>query len=143
MSIIRAVPRHWIYLLKERDKGDLTTTGWQEIKGLQKTSKWIYDSMIRREIGVNPGRVTWGRELVDELTHEEWSRLMKQVNRITLSTKLRYFQYRLLHKKILKNIRRSKWADIGPNCYFLECSKVNKIWRALERWVNYMFKMQI
>ena len=71
------------------------------------------------------------------------------------ATKLRYFQYRLLNKDILTNVRRAKWADISTKCsfcqceeetilhIFLECEIVNKIWSALRKWFQKKSKQSV
>ena len=118
-------------------------TGWTMIKGVTKVSKLVYDNMNSRNIVPQPGRFIWNRELNSDIPSDEWSRLMRYIYSITISTKLRYFQYRVLNPKIVTNYLRSKWEDISDLCTFccqstetmihtfIECCKVKVTWKVL------------
>ena len=81
---------------------------WEKIQTVAKPSRPISDEMISRDSIDPQGRLLWAHELHKELSKLEWSKLMRYVNSITLSTKLRYFQYRLLNRKIMTNYKRNK-----------------------------------
>ena len=72
------------------------------------------------------------------------------------STRLQYFQYKLLTKKLKINIDRSKYdPKFMDRCTFcnhspksvlhlmLECTKVAKLWKLLARWLTYMLKIDV
>lgn len=81
--------------------------------------------------------------------------LFEGINRLIISVKLRYFQYRLLIKALYTNVRVSKWLDISSNCtfchkkpetilhLFVECHHVQKIWQALKKWLNNFHKIKV
>ena len=90
------------------------------------------------------------------LEPQEWALLSRYVNKISLSTKLHYFQYRLMNKKIVTNIHRSKWdKNLPPKCYFCqknnettlhlfyECKVVNKLWLNLQRWCKSILQLSL
>ena len=144
--LIKAIPREWKQKLQMLRLADPTCTGWQATRQLTKTSKWVYTDLLAKSKVENPARIMWGIELNEQLGEEEWSKLYLYIAKITLSTKLRFYQYRLQNKKVTTNIQRSKWdADVTPQCTFCnnaletmyhiswECIHVQRIWKALER----------
>ena len=71
--------------------------------------------------------------------------------KITTSTKLRFFQYRIVNGYLTTNLRIAKWdknKDSIFNMFFLyrggksilhffaTCHKVKTIWKALKRWLS-------
>ena len=72
-----------------------------------------------------------------------------------MSTKLRYFQYRLVNRYIVINIRREKYADISPLCthcktqaettyhLFWQCNIAQKLWKAMSQWIKYFYQIDI
>ena len=75
----------------------------------------------------------------------------KQTGRLTLSTKLRSFQYRLINFAIVTNVQLCKWkVKDSPKCtfcndkeetylhLFAQCQTVhNYLWMPLQKWLNY------
>ena len=92
---------------------------------------------------VDVSRNIWERELQITISSEEWDQLFISTCKLTRSTKLRYFQYRLLLRKIVTNLLRSKWdATIDNKCNFCKTEmetmvdlfwqcKIVKLWKTL------------
>ena len=93
-------------------------------------------------------------ELNTEISQEFWVKLYPTTLRMTKSTRLRYFQYRLLHKKLVTNLHRSKWDEqVSELCSLCtqetetvlhllwEYQKVKKIWDNLARWLKYILRL--
>ena len=89
----------------------------------------------------------WG--LKNEYTFDEFSRAVTQINKLTVITKLRSFQYRLLHSAILTNIRlyymKIKTTQLCESCnectetyehLFYRCKFVKRLWTYIERLTN-------
>ena len=104
----------------------------------------------------NPGRIMRGLELNLELSKEVWAGLLRDVNKLSLLTKMRFLQFKLLHKKFVTNIKLNQWSsEISPNCFycnvqlqtmlhlFVECTRVKTLWHNLECWIKYVFKCDI
>lgn len=73
-----------------------------------------------------------------------------------MSTKYRYFQYRILVRSLTLNTHVAKWdASVSPRCsfcalypettihIFVECPHIVKIWQAVKKWFSYMYKIPI
>ena len=91
-----------------------------------------------------------------ELSESKWSQISRYINSITLSTKLRYYQYRLLNKKLVLNIHHAKWDhEVSQMCTFckerpettinllFECNQVRWIWLNLEKWCKQILGIQV
>ena len=98
----------------------------------------------------------WAWELNFELTIEEWKRQFRYVYSLTMSTKLRFFQYRLIQRKIVTNMMHHKWnSSVNPLCsfrrkeletqkhIFCDCEIVKKLWKSLSQWLKYMFNITV
>ena len=82
---------------------------------------------------------------------------MIRIKKVTLSTKLRSFQYRLINFALITNVQLSDWKIVAVNtCTF--CSKypehylhlfchcthvVNKIWKSLRKWLKYFCNIDL
>ena len=97
------------------------------------------------------GKITWQIELGREWSKTEWEQIRKHAFHISISTKLRIFQYKVLSKKIMTNSMRNKWdSSVSPKCQFCqkitesmihifcECEKVQSFWKAVVKWVKYV-----
>lgn len=82
--------------------------------------------------------------------------LFKKINKISMSTKLRFFQFRVLSKSLITNVRVAKWDPlVSENCTFchqyketvvhllFECNFARKIWTALTKWFKYFHAINI
>ena len=117
----------------------------------------MYWSLINdTDSGLEATRVLWEADLGTELDKDEWAKLYTQTFSYTISTKLRYFQYRVLNRIVTTNVKRSKWDNtVSPKCFFCndkaetmlhifyECKVTTKIREALERWLKYFYNITI
>lgn len=100
---------------------------------------------------------TWAGELgLAGFDDNAWFTSCAQVMRISNCTKLRYFQYRLLHRFLTTNWTRSRWdltqdpacSLCKQNCetivhLFWECPKSGGLWKTMLRWLKYICKLDI
>ena len=114
------------WLIGNVTQGEPIVKGVQRIKHVMRVSKFIYDQYMEARAPPEQTVITmWERKLHTQIDPEKWSRLYQSAMRYTKSTKHRYFQYRLLNKRITTNVHRSKWdEDVSPLCYF--CNEHNK-----------------
>ena len=142
--------------LQRNDNGEKSESNWQIIQHTNKVSKRIYADFTQRGLQENPCGIIWAQELGVKLQVADWQRLMRYVYKITLSTKLRLFQYRLLNKNIMTNLKRSKWdTEVSLLCTFChetlettlhilwDCVKIQKLGKTLQRWLKYMLRIDI
>ena len=85
------------------------------------------------------------------ISDKTWNQHLNNVSKLTLSTKLRSFQYRLINFALTTNRELYRWKMKAlPLCYFcgkyeetythifMQCELVQKrIWRPLSRWLDY------
>ena len=154
LSIQKAVPQEWLKLLKL--SGEAKETLFKQITNNpgKTKSKWLYWKLKNSEPELNvPIRYKWEKVLQREISDDEWNSLMVDTNKITISTKLRAFQYRLINYAIPTNIMFKKWQIVpNMNCsfcnierqvetyvhLFCECPIVlQRIWYPLCKWLDY------
>ena len=93
----------------------------------------------------------WCRELGIQKNDKVWDNLYPDILRITKSTRLKYFHYRLINKRFTTNISRRKWdPDTSDRCTFCkqvpemvlhflwECPEVIEIWTNFQKWLSYI-----
>ena len=161
MAMVDAIPQGWKAKLKtvqdvHTQDSNMTDSTIQYIKTANKITKWVYGKFITMlNIPAEGARVKWNNELGTNYDIEEWEALRRNNYYMTISTKLRDFQFRILSCKTVTNVIRNKWdSQINPACTFCKnhseimthlfftCTKVKKIWSALSRWLNYHCKIK-
>ena len=161
-DIISNVPAYWKEKLLEpldntnTDRDARLMSNVLDRKGKITTS--LYWLMIdEKDSNYDHGLITWRLELKADWNRKEWYAIRSHGwYTITMSTKLRMFQYKVLSKKLTTNVLRNKWDNtISPLCYFCdatketiihilwECPKVATFWHNLKRWIEYICKIKI
>ena len=153
MAIQAAIPRLWKRMLKlqgpQKSKLPLHNS---KILAQGSVSRWAYFKTLNAEPRIDDKyRSKWEQLLDVEILDRNWEEVMNIVMSITLSTKLRPFQYRLLNFAVIANIQLQKW-NLRPtvNCSFCNSEKedyvhlfvscktvVKKVWKPLLTWLNY------
>lgn len=90
------------------------------------------------------------------LTAEKWSKFHVHINKITECTKLHFFQYKLLNRYVITNVRRNKFnVTISPLCsfckntpetikhLFYDCILVKKFIYTLRHWLKFIVKIEL
>ena len=99
----------------------------------------------------DPARIKWQTELKTLIDEKEWSNIRVTPFTITLNTKLRYFQFRLLSNRLVTNTLRNRWcSNISELCSFCNkdketvchllwtCEISAGIWKNFFKWFNYI-----
>ena len=123
---------------------------------LLRITKTCKRQIISQEMHYDHGYVTWKSELKENWDRQMWEEIRVHAFRISLDPKLRWFQYRLLSKKLTTNLMRSKWnRETNPACSFCEssaettlhimweCKIIRKFWGEIVRWLEYISKIKI
>lgn len=87
---------------------------------------------------------------------QSWNRVCMAAIKTSICPKLRFFQYRLTHRKLTTNYLRSKYdASASPLCIFCNyhnetvshmlwhCPKVQSFWKNLFKWLKYTCKIDL
>ena len=155
-SLFCAIPEEWRRLLKTNENAallhdcfvDLDTfslhLGGKRVDVEKIQSKQLYETFSSK-ISSNPTSMKKYKEMFNTKTFElDWERIFSLPFKITLNTKLREFQYKVLHRICYTNIMLFKFGlAVSPLCYFCNkeletlehfffyCSKVSTFWNEL------------
>ena len=127
----------------------------EQLFGKGKIVKCMYETLLEREtIKYDHGRFAWQNELKCYWATEEWKAFRLKAFQIVKLTKLQWFQYQLLSKRIVTNVVRHRWdRSISELCEFCgesketelhvfwECKVIQQFWIKLQDWVRYICKM--
>ena len=151
MRIKKAIPKEWFRIIKLNIEIETEKSGSQRVGNEKKCSKIVYESLVCKIKRDNlEARLKWEERLLYEIPTKKWLNLYKETKKLTLCTKLRFFQYRLMNNYLITNCRMSKWSkNVSPLCTFCQkedetvihllclCPMVKKLWEALKRWLYY------
>ena len=105
----------------------------------------MYKEIISKKTTKDITYILWARDLGMYLDETRWEKVRIDGYYLSLSVKLRYFQYRVLSRKLTTNYDRSKWNNkIQKVCIYCkandmvlhvlyECQKIRKIWTNLTK----------
>ena len=156
-AVIKAIPIEWKTLLRG-DKSEICEED-SMINGLRRCKKPVkkmYNLMLGKKEHTDSGRLAWNKELGVEFDCTEWGKIRRKCYNMTLSVKLRYFQYKTLSRKLVTKALRHKWdSSISENCTFckteretilhilIDCTKVQKLWQKLATWCKQCFGLNV
>ena len=145
---------HLFTILKTENSNDQCTIT-EQILDTNNVTRLIYWKQIESLQPYDHGWVMWQKELDISVDREQWRQIRLSGYKISLSTNLKNFQYKILSKKLITNVIRHKWnPEVTPKCYceqakettlhlMLECTKVRKFWETLNRWLQNMCNLNI
>ena len=120
-----AIPSKWKREIKRvidsKKQSDPPYTLLERMLENKKPTKWAYNMQRQKHEIVLPdnGYVEWNRILNTHINKEQWGTIRVQGHYISLETKLKYFQYRILSRKLVTNVHRFRWHQVdSPICYF-------------------------
>lgn len=152
--LIQTIPYVWKTYLRTGDNATSLSESWYEIalKG-NKISKEIYWYIVNNKAPeIQGAMLLWSQDLNMTFEDGEWSRICQLPWKVTLSTKLRLFQYKITQRCLVTNIHlfHYKIKD-SKNCTFCkkypetivhlfwECDKVRHFWRSILDILKYQF----
>ena len=99
--VIRSIPMRWKKLLPKVNIQitNNSKNALEEIENKAKVAAWYYTSQLEKQGMQDNCYLKWGDELQINLNRGEWSEIRIRGMKLTLCTKLRYFQYRVLSRK--------------------------------------------
>ena len=156
-GIIAAIPSRWKCTIKtDNVLGPIDQDTKMEILAKSSTvTKKVYWDLIESQYPSDANIwFRWATELRVDMSEEEWWLLFPNFLKQIIPTKLRYFQYRILTKTLVTNVKRSHWdQNISPLCslchltnetmlhLIVYCPLVAKLWKQLEKWIKYFLKI--
>lgn len=161
-AVTKAIPQAWVQLMLRNDmlnevKSKQNKWLLEFRKNKKKVASFAYCFMRKHLPNKNEAlTLIWNNDLKLKMTVKEMSRHFLQINNITLCTKLRFFQYRILSKTLILNVQAVKFVpNISAACsfcnqspettvhFFTECTVVKKVWKALKKWSSYFYKVPL
>ena len=147
------IPVQWKELFKNVTQWDIDRESaykhkYDMLNKAPKVSKVIYRSVNNNSCVLFDAYNRWGKTLSTELTFCDFEHMFENISKITISAKLRDFQFRLLHKKIPSNYELHKWKlKTTDKCDFcdsrnsilhtlLECNHVRTMWEKIRNFLN-------
>lgn len=160
-GVVSSIPDHWARILKRNEPSPQPKESWLEQFKLKctkaKTSKIMY-SFLRDEAALDNSTLLllWNNDLRTNIVQKKFDKMFISIKKITSSTKLHYFQYRILVRALTTNVNVARWdQNVSPLCsfcnnfretsihIFTKCVEVKKIWNSLVKWMKYMHKINI
>ena len=155
-SPISAIPSIWKIQLKDLTPyklNDVITPMEYYISKISPSRAMYWNYIETKSPNKDACPMLWSTDLQDKIDEDVWNNLYLFIMRITISTKLRYFQYKVLNRTITTNTKRSRWdPNITPLCYFcsnyretilhllVHCKTIAPLWQSLEKWCKYHYK---
>lgn len=148
-QIIAALPHHWKqYLLADNSIQVDSNTLIDRLSNETKITKIVYKNLISESDYIDKPRMRWQARLAEPVFHEEFVRAFKSLNALTISTKHRDFQFRLMHNAVITNHQLYLWKIIDSDrctfCgdskehtlhLFIQCTQVSRLWKRLQDWL--------
>ena len=138
-NILSAIPSSWKTILNQNVRGEDDTLLFDRLEPTTKPSKLIYFLLIESPNVIRESYEKWN--LILHLDYTRYQKAFDEIYTITNCTKLRDFQYRLLHKRVPSNKELYKWKIIASDkCSFCDeqddilhtlyrCGHINKLWK--------------
>lgn len=149
IQIINAIPHEWKEILVSQGTTDYTHLyNIDKIAGTNKISHLVYSKLIWDDTDIERARIKWQNRLNITIDIEKFIKLFDNIYKVTINTKLRDFQYRLLHNLIVNNRHLFVWKlKDNDKCSFCKtemehtnhlfylCPVVQNLWRDLQMYI--------
>ena len=156
-SLKNMVPIRWLNILKAavRHKEVYVHKYDMLIKVPGSKTKLIYRDLTGNVLSTADAYNRWTPEFKDEISFEYFSQCFPRLYKISNITKLRDFQFRLLHKKVPSNQELCKWKiKASSKCNFCDdddnmehmlfnCCKIEPIWGELCEYIKEKYNVVI
>lgn len=140
-QIISAIPTPWRQYLKTKSNTVVNVYRFDWLKSKTGVASIVYDGLIDNKTLMLKKKRRWESRLHIDIEDESFLKLFHSIYHLTLCTKFRDFQFRLLHNIIVTNQKLFLWKLIDSNlCSFCKaevettlhlfcyCKKVLELW---------------
>ena len=143
-SLFAAIPKAWMKVLKQSLDNNKINEEYLSEKFIKmvKPASFYYNQCIQKEYLCFKVYAKWQSALHTTLSYDEFLSLFKKIKRYTTNSKLRSFQYRLLHRAIILNKQLYCWKitenELCFYCketvetiehFFANCNKAKKAYK--------------
>ena len=139
-SVINAMPNTWKRKLRNVNEEEEFVSNFDKIQTTPRISATVYHKLTSSDNALNNTLKKWNDKFEIPMTYNEFRLAFAYASKVTISTKLRDFQFRLLHNRIPTNKELYKWKIKDSNkCGFCNetdnifhslfyCKEIRKIW---------------
>ena len=148
-NIINAIPTKWRKVIRDDDYDTHVPTGIELVQDNLKCTSLVYNALIKIDHESFQAKCKWEEILEHVIPVERWRNLYQDVKKLTLATKLRTFQYRIINRYLVTNKTVAIWNKLVPDkctfCgedvetivhLFFTCKYVRKLWYAMGKWLE-------
>ena len=146
--LLASIPQEWRKGDKMADP-DSTINHWERITVMSKPTAYAYKQLVGEHGAIGHVRQKWCNIFnTDDIELECIETAFKNIYKCTNYTKLRSFQYRLLHNALVFNRQLYHWkiknTDLCSNCnkeketvlhFYCECEYAQKLWSEVQTFI--------
>lgn len=147
-GLLYAIPNLWKEKIRRSNKsfqaGSFEPSNYYKLVEEHKLSHIVYSAMIKNENLLEDKRIKWQVKLEQEIDIKEFLRTFKNLYKVTIATKYRDFQFRLIHRIIPTAVSLHCWGILDSNScrlcnqhietiehLFWGCPRVQDFWRGV------------
>lgn len=147
-QLISAIPSQWKIWMKMRYPIVEVKNKYQVLASKEKTSSVVYDYLINDRYKILNRKARWERRLDIDIDDDIFCNLFEAITKVTLCTKYRDFQFRLLHNTIVMNQKLKMWKlSVSDYCTFCKdhvettthlfctCKEVLELWEDINLFI--------
>ena len=152
VGVVHAIPDRWKRLLSNSRETTGPMPNYDQLRTLNKKTAHIYHSLTSNTSIIKDAHANWCRVETFSCGHDTFKRAFISINKLTIYTKLRDFQYRLLHKRVPSNKELCRWKikrssdcslcgqedSIEHKIYY--CSHIQNLWLDFAFFVTEIFQ---
>ena len=107
-------------------------------------------------VGCDEARILWENDSKIPIDSEKWKNIRHNCFRMLTSTKMQFFHYRLISKKLTTNVQRNRFDNtVSPLCHFCrkkketiihiftECEITGKFIAKVFNWAKYILNLDL
>ena len=117
-AILAAIPPIWRSSVKYAEIQINELTRYEIIEKDKNATKTFYWKLIEKVKFKHTHRLAYEQDLNIKISEEEWSQKFVNTFKITNSIRLRDFQYKIINKTLMTNVKRAKFVDMENTCTF-------------------------
>lgn len=151
-GITHAIPREWIDQVVNTIDDNVGQKGsvYNSVISAEKPSQIVYRTLIK-DVTENPNNLIekWSNELQVDMDNDFLHNCFSEIYASSIMTKIRNFQFRLIHRIMGINSKLYKWGIVESNkcclCQqeeetyihlFWYCPKVVQFWKKIKDWIK-------
>lgn len=148
-QLISAIPTAWKSLMRNNAIDLIPCTKYEKLYSTCKITATVYSYLINNPKSILTKKARWENRLQTEIYDDSFIDLFHNINSLTICTKFRDFQFRLLHNAIVTNQKLYMWKirqdnkctfcdkDVETTLHlFCECPTVKTLWDDIELYIQ-------